>query len=382
MKTEQLVFTVANGWEVKSDNNLKEIAQLVLVFGNKDLLIQQQPFNYINSFYPNAEIVGCSTAGEICQEEILSNSIVCTAVYFENTPIQVVCEHIDSSEDSFRVGARLVEQLEMDNLSHVLVLSEGLNINGSELTKGINFQLKDNVSVTGGLAGDQANFRETVIVHNQPGIKNIVLAIGFYGKNIQIGYGSQGGWDSFGVDRLVTKSESNILYEVDGQPALALYKKYLGSYAANLPSSALLFPLSLIQNDSQAPIVRTVLSVDEQKGSMTFAGDIPVGSYVRLMKANFEKLVDGAIVAAEMSKTSLKNNDPDLAILISCVGRKLVMKQRVEEELYNVREVLGKATLMTGFYSYGEISPVEPFENHCELHNQTMTITVFKEICI
>jgi hypothetical protein len=380
MKTEQIVFTNAKGWDIKSNNDLNTVAQLVLVFGNKDLLKEQRQFDYIKTLYPNAEIVGCSTSGEIWQEEILNNSIVCTAVYFENTPIVVVSEHIDLMEDSFRIGARLVGQLEVDNLSHVLVLSEGLHINGSELTKGINFQLNDKVSVTGGLAGDQANFEETVIVYNQPGIKNIVVAVGFYGKNIEIGYGSQGGWDSFGVDRLVTKSESNILYELDGKPALALYKKYLGSYAANLPSSALLFPLSLIQNESQAPIVRTVLSIDELKGSMTFAGDIPEGSYVRLMKANFEKLVDGACSAAEMSKISLKNNDPDLALLISCVGRKLVMKQRVEEELYNVREVLGESTVITGFNSYGEISPIEPFEKHCELHNQTMTVTVFKEV--
>jgi len=380
MKTEQVVFTTLNGWEIKSNNDLKEIAQILLVFGNKDLLKIPQHFNHIKSLYPNAEIVGCSTSGEIYQEEILNNSIVCTAIYFENTSIKVVCEHIDSMEESFRIGASLVGQLESDNLAHVLVISEGLNINGSELTKGINFQLEDKVSVTGGLAGDQADFNETVIVHNQPGIKNIVLAVGFYGKNIQIGYGSLGGWDSFGVDRLVTKSVSNILYEVDGQPALALYKKYLGSYAANLPSSALLFPLSLNQNDSVAPVVRTILSIDEEKGSMTFAGDIPEGSYVRLMKANFEKLIDGACNAAEMSKMNLKNNVPDLAILISCVGRKLVMKQRVEEELYSVREVFGESTCMTGFYSYGEIGPVEPSEKHCELHNQTMTITVFKEV--
>jgi hypothetical protein len=161
---------------------------------------------------------------------------------------------------------------------------------------------------------------------------------------------------------------------------LALYKKYLGTHAADLPSSALLFPLSYMSGDTQIPIVRTILSIDETNGSMTFAGDIPEGYYVRLMKANFEKLIDGACDAAEMAKKSLKNTDPDLAILISCVGRKLVMKQRVEEELENVRDVVGNSTIMAGFYSYGEICPTSPFEKECELHNQTMTITVFKEV--
>ena len=127
-------------------------------------------------------------------------------------------------------------------------------------------------------------------------------------------------------------------------------------------------------------MVRTVLSVNEVDGSMVFAGDIPQGEYVRLMKANFDRLIDGANDAAEMSKISLENSDPDLAILISCVGRKLVLKQRVEEELEIIREVIGARTTMAGFYSYGEICPIKPFEQHCELHNQTMTITVFKEI--
>jgi len=380
MKTEQIIFTGADGWRIKSNNNLKELAQLVFVFGNSALLKISEHFDHIKMSYPNAEIVGCSTSGEIFQDEIYDLSIVCTAVYFENTVIKVVRESINSMDDSFGIGEMLVRKLEIKNLSHVFVLSEGLNINGSELTKGINTQLKDQVSVTGGLAGDEADFNETVIVHNQPGMKNIVLAIGFYGENIQIGYGSLGGWDSFGVDRLVTKSKANVLYELDGQPALELYKKYLGTHAADLPSSALLFPLSFMQIDTLTPIVRTILSIDETNGSMVFAGDIPEGCYVRLMKANFEKLIDGAIGAAEMSKISLNNITPDLAILISCVGRKLVMKQRVEEELEHVREVLGTSTAITGFYSYGEISPVKPFEKHCELQNQTMTITLFKEL--
>ena len=380
MRSEQLIFSNAKGWETKSDNNLREIAQLVFVFGHKDLLKQQQHFDSIRARYPNSEIVGCSTSGEIWQDVIFNNSIVCTAVHFEKTTVKVSSEQIDSMEDSFSIGERLLGKLDTQNLAHVFVLSEGLNINGSELAKGLNSSLNDKVSVTGGLAGDQADFAETVIVHNKPGEKNILLAIGFYGQNIQIGYGSMGGWDSFGVDRLVTKSKANILFEVDGVPALELYKKYLGVHAANLPSSALLFPLSFMLDDSQTQIVRTILSIDETNGSMVFAGDIPEGCYVRLMKSNFNNLIDGASGAAEMSRISLQNNTPDLAILISCIGRKLVLKQRIEEELESVREVLGTETVIAGFYSYGEISPVRPFEKHCELHNQTMTITVFKEI--
>ncbi len=380
MKTEQIIYSKKSGWTRKSDNELGNLAQLVFVFGNRHLLKNPENIAFIKESYPLAQLAGCSTSGEICQEEVFDENIICTAVWFEKTTIEIAEEKINSMNDSFLVGERIAKKLSKDNLRHIMIFSEGLNINGSELTKGLNQELDNSISVTGGLAGDQAEFIETVIVHNQAVDSNLVIGIGFYGDNIQVGYGSMGGWDSFGVDREVTRSEKNILYELDGQPALELYKKYLGAHAANLPSSALLFPLSLQLEQIDTSVVRTILSINETDGSMVFAGDIPQGSYVRLMKASFDRLIDGANDAAEMSTLSLRNSQPDLAILISCVGRKLVLKQRVEEELEAIREVTGQTTTLTGFYSYGEICPLKPFEQHCELHNQTMTITVFKEV--
>jgi len=379
MKTEQSIYSTTLGWQKKNESGIGEMAQLVFLFGNKDLLKDQLHIDTVKNAYPLAHIVGCSTAGEICQENVFDQNIVCTAVWFEKSNIKIVDEKISRVEDSFMVGEKLVAKLDKEELVHIMILSEGININGSELTKGLNTHLNSSVSITGGLAGDQANFIETVVVNNQIGEKNAVLAIGFYGQHLQVGYGSMGGWDSFGVDREVTKSVGNVLYELDGQPALALYKKYLGAHAADLPASALLYPLNLLIKDTDISLVRTILSINDTDGSMTFAGDIPQGEYVRLMKANYNQLVDGANGAAEMSKISFNNSEPNLAILISCVGRKLILKQRVEEELEAVREVIGNKAVMTGFYSYGEICPIKPFEQHCELHNQTMTITIFKE---
>src|SRR5208282_5180858 len=155
-------------------------------------------------------------------------------------------------------------------------------------------------------------------------------------------------------------------------------KQYLGEQAKGLPATGLLFPLSIRTETEKTGVVRTILSVDEKTQSMTFAGDVPEGTYARLMKANFDRLIDGAIGAAKTSYQAIGSSSPDLAILISCVGRKLVLKQRIEEEVEGVREILGERTVLTGFYSYGEISPFTPGAN-CELHNQTMTITTLSE---
>lgn len=380
MKTEQSVYRAQHGWTDLNKFESGEEAQIVLLFGSRELLKDVELFGDVKRRYPKAEIAGCSTAGEIINEEILDNSIICTAIYFKTTRVRVICEPIGRMADSFIIGSKLAERMEQEDLKHIMIFSEGLHINGSELTKGIFSGLDTKVAVTGGLAGDQAKFEETVIVFNAPGLSDLVMAIGFYGPDIRIGYGSMGGWDSFGVDRLVTRSKANILYELDGQPALELYKKYLGGHASGLPASALLFPLSVKLRESDTSLVRTVLSVNDADGSMTFAGDIPEGEYVRLMKAGFERLIEGAALAAEMSEISLMQKDPDLVVLISCVGRKLLLKQRIEDEIESVREVLGKKAAMTGFYSYGEICPAKPFEQQCEFHNQTMTITSFKEV--
>ncbi len=379
MKTEQWIYNT-KGWVQKSDSGISEVAQLVFLFGNRELLKNSNRIEEIKQKYPKAHLVGCSTSGEIFNTEVLEKSIVSTAVFFEKGLFRIASEKIENPEDSFYIGEKLGKALLREDLIHVLVISDGLHINGSELTKGLKESLAGKVSVTGGLAGDEAAFLETVVVNNAAGAEKIVLAIGFYGDHLKIGYGSQGGWSTFGVDRQVTRAKGNILYELDGQPALQLYKKYLGDYAAQLPSSALLFPLSLRGKNNDTSLVRTILSVNETDGSMTFAGDIPEGDYVRLMNAGNEKLIDGATGAAEMAMESLTGTEPDLAILISCVGRKLVLKQRTEEEIESVTDQIGGQATITGFYSYGEICPTKPFELDCELHNQTMTITLIKEL--
>ena len=106
---------------------------------------------------------------------------------------------------------------------------------------------------------------------------------------------------------------------------------------------------------------------------------MPEGAYTRLMKANFERLIDGASGAASMSNENIGKLKPELAILISCVGRRLVLKERTVDEIDAVRKRLGKTTAITGFYSYGEICPTASTEKQCQLHNQTMTITTFRE---
>ena len=337
MRIEQRGWRPTTGWSPGPTSQLTQRADLVFAFGAKEVLLLSRPLEELRASYPEATIVGCSTAGEISGTRVSDDSLVATAVAFESS------------------SARAVD------------------------LRGLNAHLPEGVQVTGGLAGDGERFEETLVFAGHEPRVGLVAAIGLYGKNLCVGFGSLGGWDPFGPHRLITRSEGNVLFELDGKSALGLYKTYLGEYARELPASALLFPLALRREGQRhRPVVRTILSVDDEAESMTFAGDMPQGEYARLMKANFERLIDGATLAAKTSYETLGAQTPDLALLISCVGRRMVLKQRTEEEVESVREVLGPGAVLAGFYSYGEISPFTPAAR-CELHNQTMTITTLSE---
>jgi len=377
MNVFQSRWDATAGWVPRSGAPVQD-PQLVLVFGATALLKRADLMAEIQAQNPGALIFGCSTAGEISGVEVTDNSLVVTSVHFKQTKIHAARINLNEVDGSEMAGERLALALPgvlpgAEKLNHVIVLSDGLKTNGSQLVEAMIKHVPASAVVTGGLAGDGARFAETVVLWEGTAHADTVVAIGLYGEGLSVGYSAYGGWDSFGPERRITKSRGNVLYELDGQSALMLYKKYLGDQAKDLPGSGLLFPLSLrIDGDDQG-LVRTILSVNEEEQSITFAGDMPETAYARLMKANFDRLIDGAGHAAECSRVPGATRSPELAMLISCVGRKLLLNQRIEEEVEAVREALGKETVMTGFYSYGEISPFSA-GGKCELHNQTMTV--------
>lgn len=354
-------------------------ADLVLGFGAPQILADPEVWQRLREKWSTSLIVACSTAGEISGTQVLDDSLALTAIRFDRTLVRCAEVVLSEGMSSAEVGRKLAEQLLGGDLVHVFVLSDGLKVNGSELVAGLTAALPSHVSLTGGLSGDGARFERTYVCVNRFDGVQRVAAIGFYGKHLNVSFASMGGWDTFGPERRITRSRDNVLFELDGQPALDLYEQYLGDHAAALPASGLNFPLSVRLTRDTPGVVRTILAIDREARSLTFAGDVPTGAFAQLMRANFERLVEGAEGAARTCQGGVRGSAPELAILISCVGRKLVLKQRIEEEVEAVRQVLGEATPLTGFYSYGEISPFTPTAR-CELHNQTMTITTLSEV--
>jgi hypothetical protein len=382
VQTEQLTWSTGGGWQ--PNTGVGGEAHLVLYFGASDALATDGWYQELRTRYPSAHIVGCSSGGQIQRSGFSEAGIAAVAVRFAETRLRIATETVVDPSQSRAYGAALGGRLADKDLVGVFVLSDGLNVNGSELVRGLLSALGDTVSVSGGLAGDGARFAQTRVGADARPEPLTIAAIGFYGSAIRFNCGSGGGWDTFGVARRVTRSSGNELFELDDSPALDLYERYLGDEAAGLPGTALLYPLKVW--DPERPshdLVRTVLAVNREARSMIFAGDVPQGSKAQLMRGEFTRLAAGATEAASQAAARQSGHGASggLALLVSCIGRRLLMGQRIEDEIQAVRDVLSPEIPQFGFYSYGEIAP-HSSSGVCDLHNQTMTITVISEVAV
>ncbi len=381
MKVSQYLWRPSSGWSpaLPGMGGRPLSHTLVMVFGNVDAVHDPSRFGELQGAFPGADIVMGSTAGEIAGQQVYDDAIVVTVSTFHQTQLKAISLDVADFADSYDCGAALFRALHSGALRHVFLLSDGTDVNGDELVRGINADMPADVLVTGGLAADAGRFTRTYVGLNEVPAPGRIVGIGYYGDALVVGHGSMGGWNEFGPVRIITRSQGNVLYELDGMNALTLYKKYLGDRAADLPGAALLFPLGLLTGDDGQRVVRTILSINEAGGSMTFAGDVPMGARVQFMMANLDRLIDGAGTAAERSALLTTDKSPDLVLMISCVGRKIVLQQRTEEEVEAVKDIFGDHPVYAGFYSNGEISPVLETVG-CSLHNQTMTITAYTEM--
>lgn len=358
-------------------------ANLVLVFGSVKRFSEGKLQGFLKSRYPTAQIVGCTTSGEISANGVTDESIQISAIQWEKTIQRVAQVKMSGAQNSFETGAGLAKQLKADSLRTMIILGDGLNVNGEELVLGFQSVLGDSVPLFGGMAGDGATFTKTLQLFNDTISDNQVIAIGLYGNNLVTATGALGGWRPYGPPRTVTRSEKNVVFELDGKPALPLYRMYIGEhYAKGLPGTGLKFPFAVIEAGSRdVEKIRTLGAFDASANSVSFFGNVPEGSTVRMCQTNHDRLVEGAGAAAHLITGNLSNtstNQPGLALCVSCVGRKGVMAELTSDEVKEVKQILGPQTSLTGFYSYGEIAP-RPNTTDTVFHNQTMTIGYLSE---
>lgn len=369
MQIKSFRWTPEQGWP--SGVALAD-ANLVLVFGEHAHFQKPECFEALRARFPSARIIGCSSSGNLLGAEITDGDVLATAVRLDHSSVRMVSGLIQPGDDVAARARELALQLKAPDLRHVMVLCDGLSVNATQLAEGVN---ACGVPVTGGLAGDADRFQATWVMADGPARRNQVALLGLYGdvtaKSIFCT-----GWSEFGAERVVTRSAGKVVYEIDGQPALGLYKKYLGDLSSSLPASGMRFPLSITIKPSGHTLTRTLLAVDEANQSLTFAGEVPEGSSCRLMRTNLDHLIESVDQASR--HVTPDRTGPALCVVFTCVGRRIVLGQMVDEELEAAQRQLGDRVVMTGFYSYGELGPMGK-GLVCDLHNQTMCMTTLQE---
>lgn len=358
-------------------------ANLVLVFGSVKRFNEGKLASVLKDRYPAAQIIGCTTSGEINADGVVDDSVQITSILWEKTMQRVAQVKVSGMQSSFETGAGLAKQLKADSLRTVMIFADGLTVNGEELVLGFQSVLGENIPLFGGMAGDGATFTKTLQLFNDTISDNLVIAIGLYGNNLVTATGALGGWKPYGPPRKITRSEKNVVYEMDGKPALPLYRMYIGEhYAKGLPGTGLKFPFAVIEEGKRdVEKVRTLAAIDAANNSVSFFGNVEEGSTVRFCQTTHDRLVEGAGEAAHLVTGNLADtvtNQNGLALCVSCVGRKGVMAELTSDEVREVKQILGPQTTVTGFYSYGEIAP-RPNTTDSVFHNQTMTIGYLSE---
>ena len=336
-----------------------------------------------NQAASGALVVGGSAAGEITSwatefDAINAIAVAAPAVKFFSGYSEGV------SKGSFKAGANVAKAvLKAANgakLDLFIMIPDGMTGDGASIVRGVQSVLGENFPIIGGSAGDDYLFKKTYEYYKDKTLTDGVVGIGFSGK-FAFGFGIRHGWEPVGLPLKVTKAEGTVIKEINGQPALNVYEEYFGKEAGELVKEPLArmaytYPLGMAVEGSDELLIRDPVIAND-KGEITLAAEIPVGSTIRLMIGDREKAIAAAKWAAERAKEQLGNVTPRFILMFNCMARNKLLGVRCHEENDAVNSIIGMDTPMGGFYTYGEQGPLLGKKGTpAYFHNETMTLVV------
>ena len=339
--------------------------------GLKDLL------GGINDALGIRNIIGCTTDGEISSDGFRTDSAVLGGIVSDQIDFHLASVK-DLGQDCERAGITLAAKLP-ENVNYIQLFSDGLTGNGCAILRGLESVLDKTIPVCGGTAGDAGRFRRTWQFAGNRVFSNGAVAIGFSG-NFQVGTGASSGWSPIGLAKKVTRSVDNILYELNGEPALNVYERALGKHASKLPAVGVEYPLGLVtergaEGEKDYLLLRATMSVNRKEGAISLAGEIPEGSTVHICCGDSASLLEAAKKAGRLALADLEGRRPVMIFIYSCMARRLILGRQVEEEINCIREAVGPDLPVLGFYTYGEYGRIKKGGPN-RLQNETVTVSV------
>lgn len=366
--------------------------QVLMVFGamrfdHRDLL------KGVMSIFGTVPIVGGTTAGEISTAGYSTGSVVVMAIASDYLQFVPGIGHNMSSDEracAVYMASDILSKGSFGQEAALLVFPNGMGGDGLRVLDGLHSVLGPGFEILGGYLGDDERFQSTFQYYNGMVYRDAIVGLMIYYRMdcVRTGIGVRSGFESIGNSFVCTASEGNIVREFDHVRALDLYKDFLGEErSARLPGVCLEYPFGLIDPElstdgSDMFQLRCGLSVDHAKGTISLAASIPSGSSVTLTTASRGDIIQGARMAAEQALAGLSGAIPRLVVMFSCVGRKLVLGRRIQEEVAAIKECFGEKVPLIGFYTYGEIGPVnkmKPGYDIAKFHNETVVLWVIGE---
>ncbi len=375
--TETLSYDLTTGWS-KSFPDLDSENTLIVVFAAHEYCDSPQPLEELCNAFPQSKIIGCSTPVVVCDGALLEGAISVGIIRFKHTQIRLSYASVQAFEESRTAGQNLGKHLADAGLKGVLIFSDGVTTEATDLVRGLQEILPPNVTIAGGLASGHT-LDDTWILCDGELKRFHACAVGLIGNTVELTRATGGGWRLIGAECKATRTSGRTLFELDGEPAKDVYQRQVGSDVGfGLRKSATRYPLTVRLPSLEMQIVRDVNSIDEESGAIELAGDIPEGVIVQVMTTTEDEILDGVDEAIERmrSKTILPQNNA-LAVCVSCAGRRTVLLEKTSEEAALAHDGLGHGIHQIGMYAFGEISTTSSGPPH--VHNETITIGLIRE---
>jgi len=316
---------------------------------------------WLKSILPHSNIIGVTTAGEICLGKIYEGSVVISFTVFNTTSVK--SKMYDLSSDCKIENT--INDLVTAETKAIIIFSDGLNSNAEKLVKGV-YALRPEIVIAGGRAGDNFVFEKTYVFNETGYTQNGYVIASLSADELLVNSDYILNWTPIGKDMIVTKAKGNILYELDGMPIYDVYKKYLGEDVIdNFPKSSMEFPL-IIKKEHILIARDPLLKTDDS--ALMFAGNFEEGDVVRFSFGDIEDIEDEATEYFNKFKTI-----PAESIFVySCAARKSLMGDKLEDEI----NILESLTQTSGFFTYGEYFHTS---NIAEILNVTTTFLALSE---
>ena len=327
-------------------------------------------------------VFGATTAGEFVEDEVMDGSIAVMLVDIDPAAFKLCFSQPEDNnfyELSKQIG-ELGKQLFSNPKFLIGVGSWGWQ--GETILRGIEEAVNKNVTIFGGVAGDDLTGNGSLVFTNKKSSANGLVTLIMDGDRINIQGIAAGGWKPIGTTRRITKSEGNIIYTIENEPALQMYQKYLDETIENIRSrnntwllkNFAYFPILLEPKDEE-PLVRTGTWTDTDKKSVHFAGPVPEGTLFRFCQPPDFDVIDSVIDEANRVLKEGEIPEADALILFSCVSRRVIFGPLVNQEIKGLKDLWNAP--LAGFFCYGEIGRVDNGKN--ELHNTTCCLVALKE---